>query len=253
MNKRIKAMNIFFALLLALSASVGCGSPSETEQALEYANALLKAVEAFEAARHDTSQQINQTTNRITDMAATAKSNMLDATSDQKGNTVVQSTQTPKEGDAAGSTTPVIELSGLAKAWEEEWRTVHTHFDELEAKFSEVGEKSVAYFGQLEAIKEGISDANLKMEEETKNKELSERWTKAFQQASADIGELRKLIIIGDDFEKVLRLAALRGTLEEDIKQLQEISSQAQTLLVQVEQLTVAGRELTSGLTNQSS
>ena len=91
------------------------------------------------------------------------------------------------------------------------------------------------------------------MEEETKNKELSERWTKAFEQASADIGELRKLIVIGDDFEKVLRLAALRGTLEEDIKQLQEISSQAQTLLVQVEQLTVAGRELTSGLTNQSS
>ena len=153
MKKRFKVVNIVFALLLMLSMSAGCGSPSETEEALEYANALLKAVEAFEAARHDTSQQINQTTNRITGMAADAKNNMLGAVSDKKENTGTQSTPTPAE-DNAGNNTQVIELSGLAKAWEEEWRTVHNHFETLEAKFSEVGEKSVAYFGQLEAIKE---------------------------------------------------------------------------------------------------
>ena len=153
MKKRFKVVNIVFALLLMLSMSAGCGSPSETEEALEYANALLKAVEAFEAARHDTSQQINQTKNRITGMSADAKNNMLGAVSDKKENTGTQSTPTPAE-DNAGNNTQVIELSGLAKAWEEEWRTVHNHFETLEAKFSEVGEKSVAYFGQLEAIKE---------------------------------------------------------------------------------------------------
>jgi type II secretory pathway pseudopilin PulG len=241
---------VIVILLFGMTAS--CRSQSETEEALQYANALLRAVEAFELARHDTSQQIGETTNRITGMAVNAQSEAQSTTSETES--ILTDQPNPSTEDQTAQTPgPVVELSGLAKAWEEEWQTVHNQFDELEAKFSDVGKRSVAYFDQLNKIKEGIADADLKLAEEQKNKELLTRWTTAFEQASADIAGIKKQILIGDDFEKVLRLAAMRGTLEEDIKQLQEISHQAQTLLIQVEQLTIAGRELTSGLVGQQS
>lgn len=236
-KQRFSAVWQTVTLIILLLIGIGCSQSSltKTEEALEYADALLQAVEAFESARGKTAAHINESTTDVTTMTRKMESNAsLPENIDKK---------------PISTTIPItIELPDIAKTWEERWIIVHSQYDTLETTFSEVGTRSITYFEHLETITAEITDDDLRTAEESKNHVLKSNWTTAYEQASADIAELRGLIVKGDDFERILRLAAMRASLEEDILQLQAISEQAQVLLIDLEQLTVEGRRLTSGI-----
>ena len=223
------------ALCLITLISAACGNAgSKTERALQYADALQAAVDAFEQARLETSTRLEETSSKVNAAVVQA------------------SVAPPAELDRGTTTAPEAEparakLTGLADIWASEWQAVHAKFTTLEDTFSVVGQRSYDYFAELDAITEGIGNPGIKAAEAEKNRQLKEAWTAAYVQASDDLGKLRGLVLVGDDFEVVLTLEQMRITLHEDIRQLEVVSAQAQDLLHQLEQLTIEGRHLTGG------
>ena len=74
---------------------------------------------------------------------------------------------------------------------------------------------------------------------------LRRRGRPPIAQAPEGLAKLREVALAAYDIERVLILATLRATLNENMNQLQVISSQVQTHLMELEQLTIQGRRLT--------
>jgi len=208
---------------------------SNTEQHLTYATTLRGAIDSFEDSRNNTSEKISEISTKINGI-------INENTSTQNN---VEQTVNISTTDNYSDTK--IEISSLAQMWETEWIEVHNRFGNLRSDFQQIGTASESYFQELDKITEAIKDAQIKATEQEKNQKLREEWDAAYTQASSDLSALDELINRGDDFEKILQLAALRATLSENIIQLQEISTEAQNLLVELGQLTVEGRRLILG------
>ena len=62
--------------------------------------------------------------------------------------------------------------------------------------------------------------------------------------AVADVEKLKPVLRKGDDFHKVLLGAALRKSLQEDIKAVDQIATEAEKVLQTLGTLTTEGRKL---------
>lgn len=230
----VRASLLFLSLLLV----AGCGGPAATtDAALRYARALHTAIEEFEISRTRTAGQMGELRETI--------------------DTVIHTTQELHHEEAlppAGAEhTPTamppvwVELTGMAKTWEVEWGSVRREYALLQQHFADTGARADAYFRQLDLITQEIHDEGVRAAQQRENDSLKRTWTLAYTQAEAQIAQLEVLIRIGDDIERVLRLSALRASLNEDLRELETISIHAQSLLEQLEQLTHEGRRLTAG------
>lgn len=254
-EKTFSSWSPVLALLMLVAASIACNAlvptatptPSQTEQNMVYANALRNAVDSFEASRNEASSQIAEISAKVAEATRnrSAVQTTKEAVDDQKSNdTVIAATKTPTDSQIDSTVDLTMQLSIM---WEAEWLGVHTKFKTLSERFNSIGVAADNYFQQLDDITESITDPQIKTLEQEKNRQLREKWDTVHQQAAADLAALGNLINRGDDFEKVIQLYVLRASVGEGIVQLQEISTEAQRLLKQMEQLTVEGRKLITG------
>lgn len=224
--KRPLRNGMAFVALVMLVAVTGCPATSPqasvpgpqakpkktvTEEAVSTADNLKLAVDQFEASRKDTSKAITETT-KTTNTALQVKK---------------------------------PQLEGIAKDWEDRWTKVKEQAQTLEANLKAVGERSLKYFEQLESLANSISDPGLRGPEQEKNRALKQRWTQVYTAACKDVEKLRPVVVKGDDFHKILLGAALRQSLEKDMKAIEDIANQAEIVLRSLEPLTEEGRKLT--------
>lgn len=231
----------------SLRTIISTRTPSQTEKHLQYASMLRDAVDAFESSRNDASNQIAMVADQISEVTENINGAGLNDNREEaaRGNATEVSSSNAISEDKENKLT--IEFEELAIMWETEWVEVHSKFDSLSKRFVAIGAAADDYFKQLNSITESIVDSEIKFLEQEKNRQLYDEWNAAYKQAAADLEALEILIDRGDDFEKILQLAALRVTISEDIVQVQEISVEAQSLLAQLGQLTVEGHKLIRG------
>lgn len=198
-------------LMIAFFGILGC-SETKTEKVIEYADDLQEAIEEFEESRTKAANDVNEVT-----------ADTIDELNDDNP-----------------------DLRGVAKSWETEWEDVQSRFSRLESDFSKVASSSRSYFNQLEQLANDIGNASLKASEEKKNVQLKTSWTETFTKASNDIEKLRTIIKEGNDFHNVLLGASLREKLAQNIEDLENISKRAQSLLNDLERLTIEGKKLAS-------
>jgi hypothetical protein len=217
MNHRLVKMLALLTLPLALVALPACSAikkpapKTQTEKALSYADDLKTAVDEFEASRKGASAEIARAA----------------------------------EGADATLKNPSITLRGAASDWEARWTAVKNRVQDLDTKLAQVGQKSLAYFNELDRLAGSISDRVIRVEEKARNDTLQTRWTTVFADASKDLARLKALVQKGDDFHKQLLLASLREKIAKNIEEAGNIAEQARSILKELERLTEEGRKLT--------
>lgn len=207
MNRHTTAISALIVAALLFS----CGQ-SLTEKSLEYGDNLKQAIEKFENDRQQFAEEV---------------SNAVETTSEDL-----------KEENP--------DLPKVATDWEEEWNNIQSEFSDLEESFSLVGNSSQAYFDQLEELSAGINDEKIKNSELNKNRELKDKWTKAYLDASENIQKIREVLKEGNDFHRVLVASSIRQKIEANIHELNLISQRAKTLMIELEKFTIEGKKLIS-------
>lgn len=137
-----------------------------------------------------------------------------------------------------------VDLRSVAKRWESDWDGVATKVKKLERDCNKVGRDAQNYFDELDKLASNMSDDNNKRAEAEKNKNLKTQWESAYQKAKEDIENLKNIKIKGDDFHNRLLMEELRGRLEQSIDVLHDISTQAASILSQLQNLTREGNNL---------
>lgn len=135
----------------------------------------------------------------------------------------------------------------ISKDWEVEWNKVQKRYDKLKKDFEETGENSRAYFDRLNELSSAINNEELRKEELAKNKELRSTWDVTYKKASSSINKVTSVLEAGNDFHMVLVASTIRQKLEQNVQELENIAHQAKVLLGDLEEFTIAGRELVEG------
>ena len=137
-----------------------------------------------------------------------------------------------------------VQLGGIAAEWEERWRIVEQQADTIETRFAEVQESANSYWARVEAITAGIGDEELREREAKKNAAAKEAWNEVHEKAAAQIGQIQQLRSEGQDFLRVLQLAAMREDLGRHTAELESISEVAEAVLKELETLSEDGKNL---------
>lgn len=209
---KIKKLVTIAILGIAIVGGFSNCQRSMTKKALNYGDNLKDAIENFEETRQEFSQQVAES---------------VDNTSEKL------SEKNP-------------DLPEVATDWENQWNNIQRKFRTLEEEFSDVGQKSEDYFNQLAELSAGIKDESIKNSELRKNKELKNKWTEAYVDASNNIQKIREVLIEGNDFHRVLVASSIRQKIEANIMELQSISTRAKTLMTELEKFTIEGKKLIS-------
>ena len=205
-----------FVIGFILTISLAACSPTQLSLALTAANTFLKAINTYEESRVSASKQIEQSTQKI-------------------GSTV-------NEINADG-----IELEGAAKVSEEEWIKIHNNVDDLESAFNAIAPKSNEYFDVLRRNTNLINNPNIKSKEEQRVRETRQAWQKQLGEAEGHLERLEQPLKDLDDLYRVMINITIISKVDENIDGLEDVSSQAQNVLKDLEGLTIEGRKLTSG------
>lgn len=209
---KLKSFLAILILGILIVGSLSNCNQSVTKKALNYGDNLKDAIEKFEGTRQDFAEEVAES---------------VDNTSEKL------SEENP-------------DLPEVATDWESQWNSIQRKFQTLEDEFSDVGKKSEEYFNQLEELSSGINDESIKSSELRKNKELKNKWTEAYIEASDNIQKIRDVLIEGNDFHRVLVASSIRQKIEENIIELQSISARAKTLMAELEKFTIEGKKLIS-------
>lgn len=196
-------------IMLLLFAGNGCRQ-SMTEKSLNYGDNLKDAITKYENSRQKFSQEVNES---------------------------VSSTNKKLEKEDP-------KLSEVAHDWEKRWDEVHKSFNRLEKHFSKVGESSQEYFDKLEELSSGINNDSIRREELSKNRQLKERWTKAYEEAAGKFDKIRKVLKEGNDYQRILVASSVRQKIEKNIHELDKISIKANKILKELKTFTIEGKKL---------
>jgi len=132
----------------------------------------------------------------------------------------------------------------ISKDFEKEWNDIQRRYEKMKKDFDDVGKSSNAYFEHLNELASGINREDLRKSELQKNQELLVKWEKKYSQATVDIEKVDKVLLEGNDFHRVLLLSSVRDKIQENVNDLERISTQAKDLLDDLKAFTDAGREL---------
>jgi DNA repair ATPase RecN len=132
----------------------------------------------------------------------------------------------------------------IAKGFEKEWNDIQRRYNKMNKDFEDIGKTSNAYFEHLNELASGINREALRKTELEKNQELLVKWEAKYSQATVDIAKVDKVLLEGNDFHRVLLLSSVRDKIQENVNDLERISSQAKDLLDDLKTFTDAGREL---------
>ncbi len=132
----------------------------------------------------------------------------------------------------------------ISKYWELEWKVVHSHYEQLEKNFTEVGMASNEYFEIIDNIANDIIDPKMKQAEFKKNQELKTNWVTANNAADKHIKSLSQVIQAGDDFQNTMLGATLRARPEGSIDNIKRILEKSRLLLNDLINLTTEGLNL---------
>lgn len=202
----------YLPLLLSLFLFASCGS-RVTNKALKTGDKLKSAIEDFEGNRQKLS------------------SKMVTGIEEAEGSLTAEDPDLPE----------------IAKDWEKEWRRITGSYDKMKKDFSDVGERSEAYFNQLDELSGSINNESLKREELAKNTELRAKWELSYDKAAISVAKIEEVMKSGNDFHMVLVASSIRQKIEQNVAELNNIASQAKSILSDLESFTQAGRELVEG------
>lgn len=152
-------------------------------------------------------------------------------------------------GDDSASGEPVnsqdaVELGEIAEAWEQRWNLVEEQADLIEERFGHVQASSFAYWSKVAEITAGIRDEELRSRESEKNRVAQEAWIEVHEQAAVQIEKIQELRGKGQDFLRVLQLAAMREDLGKHTEELRTISEAAVGILEELQTLSEDGKSL---------
>ena len=113
--------------------------------------------------------------------------------------------------------------------------------------FEDVGKNSENYFTQLDELTNQLNSEKLKASETEKNIALRKRWDAMYQEASASIEKVQEVLRDGNDFHIVLVTSSMRQKIENNVNELENIASRAQSLLAELEEFSREGKKMVDG------
>ncbi len=210
MNKSILHILTFIIFTVFLASCATSYRTGMTNKVVKHADTFMNKIDKYEASRSQLYYDIDETAQR------TIKS--------------------------LNSKTP--DFGKISKYWELEWKVVHSHYEQLEKNFTEVGMASNEYFEIIDNIANDIIDPKMKQAEFKKNQELKTNWVTANKAADKHIKSLSQVIQAGDDFQKTMLGATLRGRPEGSIDNINRILEKTRPLLNDLINLTTEGLNL---------
>jgi DNA repair ATPase RecN len=132
----------------------------------------------------------------------------------------------------------------ISKDFEKEWNDIQRRYNKMKKDFDDIGKTSNEYFEHLNELANGINREELRKTELGKNQELLVKWEQKYSVATVDIAKVDKVLLEGNDFHRVLLLSSVRDKIQENVNDLERISTQAKDLLDDLKSFTDAGREL---------
>jgi predicted RNase H-like nuclease (RuvC/YqgF family) len=201
----------------AADDSVTTSSPAPStfpplDSAVEFADRLLRELEAFELQRQETRSRIQT----ATDAALSTVTN------------------TPSAGD----------LRDATRAWRQDWNAARAAMHDLDRSFADVEAAAVRYFNHLDRQTSRISNDSLRSAERSQNERLNQRWQNAIVRARGNLQGLHHRLQQGNDLYVTMLNASLRSGFGENVEALQEIDEDASSLLEELQQLTQSGQRL---------
>ena len=139
------------------------------------------------------------------------------------------------------------DIPQVSKDFEKEWRSIMKRYDKLKGDFQNIGKSSTAYFEELHLISSAINNEDLRKSELAANKDLEVKWKATYDEADKAIKKVTTVLEDGNDFHMVLVASSIRQKLEQNVKDLKNMSAQAKLLLADLEVFTDEGRKLVEG------
>ncbi len=210
MNKYILHILTFIIFTVFLASCVNFHWTSMTNKVVKHTDTFRNKIDKYETSRSQTYYYIDETAQR------TIKS--------------------------LNSKTP--DFGNISRYWEREWKVVRIHYEQLEKNFTKVGKESNEYFRIIDNVASNIFDPKMKQAELKKNQELKTNWVTANNAADKHIKSLSQVIQAGDDFQKTMLGATLRGRPEGSIDNINRILEKTRPLLNDLINLTTEGLNL---------
>ena len=135
-------------------------------------------------------------------------------------------------------------LGGIAGDWEQRWNLVEQQANIIENRFERVAVASKNYWDKVDSITAAINDESLKEREAGKNEVARTAWDEVHERAATQIGKIQKLRSKGQDFLRVMQLAAMREDLGRHADELKAISDDAESILAELQKLSESGKSL---------
>jgi len=205
----MKAVSTSFFLFLISFVLNSCAE-SETKKSLEFGDDLLQSIDKFDNERSELSSNVS--------------------------NTVEKTTEEISKSD--------VELSNIAINWEENLTGIINEYDNLQKSFQRVVKSSNEYLLEMNRVSNEISNPSLKESELSKNRVIKEQYLKYQNEAELNINKISEILQKGKDYQYVLTASAMRQKLDENIKELNEISTNACRILKDLEEFTLESKKL---------
>lgn len=135
-------------------------------------------------------------------------------------------------------------LGGIAGDWEQRWSLVEQQANIIENRFDRVAVASKNYWDKVDSITASIHDESLKEREAGKNEVARTAWDEVHERAATQIRKIQKLRAKGQDFLRVMQLAAMREDLGRHAEELKAISDDAESILAELQKLSESGKSL---------
>lgn len=132
----------------------------------------------------------------------------------------------------------------VAERFESDWSEILQRYALLRQRHRELRDLGEARFEEINRITASITNESLRLEEERKNAAAWQSWLSALEDSSRRLRELELQLQAGEDFAKVLVLAAARGESRQDVAQLEALGRQTQLLLSDLREVVLVGRRL---------
>jgi hypothetical protein len=133
-------------------------------------------------------------------------------------------------------------LASVALKWEAEQSPVTDRASDLRTKFNDVSGKASNYWSLLGEITDELSDVATREREQKRNQELREHWDKAYLIAQGKLDEIDRIRDKSKDVGRLLAIAALRSDLARFSESVEDISKQADSLLISLKSFTREGK-----------
>lgn len=144
----------------------------------------------------------------------------------------------------AASQAAAPRLGGIARDWEQRWNIVEQQANIIENRFERVAVASINYWKKVDSITSAINDESLRDREAAKNEVARKSWNEVHERATAQIGKIQQLRAKGQDFLRVMQLAAMREDLGRHAEELTAISDDAESILMELKKLSQSGKSL---------